>query len=58
VKLLSFCSFLIVSILLDQVEAGTECGLLLEGFTDWQVGDEVECFQVITEPKKISRISK
>lgn len=29
---------------MKEVSAGFECAFMVEGFTDWQVGDRVECF--------------
>ena len=30
-----------------EVHAGFECGFLVDGFSDWQVDDRVECFQEV-----------
>jgi translation initiation factor IF-2 len=30
----------------NEVKAGTECGIRLDNFNDYQPGDEIECFEV------------
>lgn len=35
-----------------EVEAGTECGIFVEGFRDWEEGDKIEAFDVVE--KKLS----
>jgi len=36
-----------------EVHAGFECGFLIDGFTDWQVDDRVECYiEVLPDDKK------
>ncbi len=35
---------------------GAECGLSIEGCTDFQAGDVVECYQLQLQAKKIPRL--
>jgi translation initiation factor IF-2 len=35
-----------------EVHAGFECGFLVDGFSDWQVDDRVECFQEVPVESK------
>jgi translation initiation factor IF-2 len=30
----------------NEVRAGMECGIRIEGFTDYQTGDAIECYSV------------
>ncbi len=30
----------------NEVRAGMECGIRIEGFSDYQVGDAIECYNV------------
>lgn len=36
-----------------EVAAGLECGVGVEGFSDWQEGDTIECFQMVTKTRKL-----
>lgn len=36
-----------------EVAAGTECGVAVEGFKDWEAGDKIECFDVVTKSLKL-----
>lgn len=37
----------------ETVEAGLDCGVGAEGFTDWEEGDIIECFQVVTKSQRL-----
>lgn len=36
-----------------EVAAGTECGCAVEGFKDWEAGDKIECFELVTKSLKL-----
>lgn len=36
-----------------EVAAGTECGVGVEGFRDWEAGDKIECFEIVTKSLKL-----
>ncbi|EFN52432.1 hypothetical protein CHLNCDRAFT_58881 [Chlorella variabilis] len=36
-----------------EVSAGTECGLAVEGFKDWEAGDKIEAFEVVQKTLKL-----
>lgn len=36
-----------------EVAAGTECGCAVEGFKEWEAGDKIECFDVVTKSLKL-----
>jgi translation initiation factor IF-2 len=38
-----------------EVDVGSECGLTLEGFTDFQEQDEIECYRVEMQVKSLSQ---
>ena len=38
-----------------EAKSGTECGLCLDGFSDLQIGDIVECHEVIVEKRTLQR---
>jgi len=40
----------------DEVDMGVECGLSIEGCTDFEAGDVVECYQLQLQAKKIPRL--
>ncbi|MFC1842843.1 translation initiation factor IF-2 [Candidatus Dependentiae bacterium] len=35
-----------------EVHAGFECGFIVDGFSDWEVGDRVECYLELPQDKK------
>lgn len=35
----------------QEMRKGTECGLGFEDFTDFKVGDQVQCYEVISEKR-------
>ena len=37
----------------NEVRAGMECGIRLDGFNDFQVGDSIECYTVEKVPQKL-----
>lgn len=37
----------------SEVEAGLECGVQCDEFWEWQVGDKVECFMIVTKARKL-----
>ncbi|KIY98912.1 Translation initiation factor IF-2 Flags: Precursor [Monoraphidium neglectum] len=37
----------------DEVAAGLECGVGVEGFTAFNEGDTLECFQVVTKSQRL-----
>ena len=37
-----------------EVESGNECGLSLDGFHDFQEGDEIECYRVELQAKTLA----
>ena len=37
---------------IKEVHAGFECAFLVEGFSDWEVDDKVECFLEMIQEKK------
>lgn len=43
----------LTALIASQVDHGTECGLTLEKFKDFQPGDEIECFRVEWVPRKL-----
>ena len=37
----------------NEVRAGMECGIRIEGFGDFQVGDTIECYTVGADRSKL-----
>ena len=37
----------------SEVRAGVECGIRLDGFNDFQVGDIIECYTLEKVPQKL-----
>jgi len=37
----------------SEVRAGVECGIRLDGFNDFQVGDSIECYTLEKVPQKL-----
>lgn len=44
--------------LVNEVEAGTECGMGVEGFKDWQEGDVIECYEVVVKKQSLEEASE
>ncbi|CAG9464260.1 unnamed protein product [Pedinophyceae sp. YPF-701] len=44
--------------LVDEVEAGTECGVGLEGFKDFQEGDVIECYELVRKRRTLEEASE
>lgn len=38
---------------MDEVAAGLECGVGVEGFTQWNEGDSIDCFMVVTKSQRL-----
>lgn len=39
--------------LVEEVPAGLECGVGCDDFTDWNEGDVIECYQLVTKSRKL-----
>ncbi|KAG2490006.1 hypothetical protein HYH03_011472 [Edaphochlamys debaryana] len=39
--------------LVEEVSAGLECGVGCEGFTEWQEGDQIECYLLVTKSRRL-----
>ena len=37
----------------NEVRAGMECGIRIEGFSDYQVGDAIECYSIEKVAQKL-----
>ena len=37
----------------NAVRAGMECGIRLDGFDDYQIGDAIECYTIEKIPQKL-----
>ncbi len=37
----------------DEVSAGLECGLACDAFTNWEEGDSVECYLLVTKSRRL-----
>jgi translation initiation factor IF-2 len=37
----------------EVVEVGHECGIDVEGFKDWEVGDYIECYRIVSRQRTI-----
>ena len=37
----------------DEVRKGTECGLSLAGFSDWQEGDALQCYEQVEKERRL-----
>ena len=37
----------------NEVRAGMECGIRIEGFSDYQIGDAIECYTLEKVPQKL-----
>jgi len=44
--------------LVGEVDAGTECGMGVDGFKDWQEGDQVECYDLVTKKQSLEEASE
>lgn len=42
---------------IDQVNAGLECGLGMEDYGDWEVGDVLEAFSTIQKKRTLEEAS-
>lgn len=40
----------------DRVGEGTECGVMLEGWTDFRQGDRLRCLEVVVQPAKMVKV--
>jgi translation initiation factor IF-2 len=36
-----------------EVQSGYECGISIVGYNDLKVGDEIECYKIVEEKRKL-----
>lgn len=40
----------------EDIDEGNECGISLDGFDDWEAGDEARCFDVkLVSPELVTK---